>query len=364
MKPLTPLLAIGFGFLTLMMDPAWAQESEPRFRADVNTILVNVLVTDRQGHPISGLTRENFHLFEDGVEQDVLNFFPVDAPFSVALLLDTSYSTVGKLGRIQNAGIDFLHQIHPDDEVMVVSFDDQVYLDTDFTRNHDEVERAVKSTRTGQSTQLFEAVYIGLERLQTQPFRKIMILFTDGVDSASRETSKGDTLDFSEETDVTIYTIFFDTETDALARVGGPLSIPGPAGTPGTIPGRNPGPLGRPSPFPMPMPMPAPPTRRREPGDVGQAEREQERIRAAYREAKFYLGKLAETTGGAAFDTAHSLNDLDAAFAKIAEEMRSLYSIAYVSSNPEKDGNFREIKITVDRPEGRVRARKGYYSRD
>jgi len=94
---------------------------------------VNVLVTDQNGQPISALEQGIFHLFEDGVEQEILNFFPVDAPFSVALMLDTSYSTVGKLGRIQNAAIGFLHQIHPDDEVMVISFDDQVYLDTDFT---------------------------------------------------------------------------------------------------------------------------------------------------------------------------------------------------------------------------------------
>ena len=362
---LSGLVVVGLGIVSPVAGQA-SQESGPRFRADVETILVNVLVTDRQGQPLSGLKHENFQLFEDGVEQDILNFFPVDAPFSVALLLDTSYSTVGKLGRIQNAAISFLDQIHPDDEVMVISFDDQVYLDTDFTRNNDEVERAIKSTRSGGSTQLYDSVYIGLERLQDQPFRKIMVLFTDGVDSASMETSEGETIDFSKEADATIYTIFFDTETEALARVGGPLSIPGPAGTPGTIPGRNPGPLGipAPSPFPVPTPMPAPPPQRRAPGEVGHEESEREQIRAAYREAKYYLGKLAKTTGGAAFDTAHNLTDLDAAFAKIAEEMRSLYSIAYVSSNPQKDGKFREIKVTLDRTEGRVRARRGYYSRD
>ena len=360
------LAAAGFGVLSLMAAQDASQESGPRFRADVETILVNVLVADRQGQPISGLKKENFQLFEDGVEQDILNFFPVDAPFSVALMLDTSYSTVGKLGRIQNAAIDFLNQIHPDDEVMVISFDDEVYLDTDFTRNNDQVEGAIKSTRSGGSTQLYEAVYIGLERLQDQPFRKIMVLFTDGVDSTSWETSESDTIDLSKEADATIYTIFFDTETDALARLGGPLSVPGPMGTPGTIPGRNPGPMGipAPSPFPVPTPMPAPPPQRRDPGEIGHEESEREQIRAAYREARYYLGELAEATGGASFDTAHTLTDLDLAFSKIAEEMRSLYSIAYVSSNPKEDGKFREIKVSVDHAEGRVRARRGYYSRD
>ncbi len=104
---------------------------------------------------------------------------------------------------------------------------------------------------------------------------------------------------------------------------------------PGTIPGRNPGPLGipAPSPIPVPMPIPAPPSQRREPGEVGREESEREQIRATYREAKYYLGELAGATGGTSFDTARNLTDLDAAFAKIAEEVRSLYSIAYVSTN-------------------------------
>lgn len=119
-----------------------------------------------------------------------------------------------------------------------------------------------------------------------------------------------------------------------------------------------------PSPFPVPTPMPAPPPQRRDPGDIGHEESEREQIRAAYREARYYLGELAEATGGASFDTAHTLTDLDLAFSKIAEEMRSLYSIAYISSNPKTDGKFREIKVSVNHAEGRVRTRRGYYSRD
>ena len=79
------------------------QESNGRFTVDVETIVVNVLVTDRNGKPLTGLQKENFRIFEDGEEQVVQNFFPVDAPFSVGLLLDTSYSTVGKLARIQDS---------------------------------------------------------------------------------------------------------------------------------------------------------------------------------------------------------------------------------------------------------------------
>ena len=98
------------------------QQPEP-LKAEVDAVLVNLLVTDRSGRPILGLEKEDFRVFEDKVEQQILNFFPVDAPFSVGLLLDTSFSTYGKLAQIQNSAIQFLDEIHPDDEVTVISFD-------------------------------------------------------------------------------------------------------------------------------------------------------------------------------------------------------------------------------------------------
>jgi len=332
-----------------------------RFDVDVETILVNVLVADASGTPIPGLQKEDFKLFEDGIEQKISHFFPVDAPFNVALLLDTSYSTVGKLARIQDSAIEFVRKIHPDDEVMVISFDDDIYLDTDFTRNKPEVERAIKGTRTGGDTQLFEAVYVALEKIEEQPHRKVLVLFTDGIDSASG-SGPGETIDLAREADVSIYTIFFDTEEDALRRVDNPMPIPGgPAGTPGSIPGRNPGPLGFPTPSPFPVPMPQP-TPRRDPGEFPPIESRREEIQAAYRGAKHYLSELAEVTGGVRFDSAGNLSDLSDAFEKISEEMRSLYSIAYVPDSLKRDGGFREIKVTVGVSEARVRARKGYYS--
>jgi VWFA-related protein len=328
------------------------QESTGRFTVDVETIVVNVLVTDRNGKPLTGLQKENFRIFEDGEEQVVQNFFPVDAPFSVGLLLDTSYSTVGKLARIQDSAIEFLDQIHPDDEVMVISFDDDVYLDTDFTRNKEAVERAIKMTRSGQSTQLYEAVYLGMQQLREQPHRKVMVLFTDGVDTTSPTSSAKETVNLAKEAEVTIYPIFFNTEADSLARLRNPGSGgPGPLGTPPS------------SPFPFPMPQPVPRRDPRDPGGHYPDESGRERVEREYMIARSYLSELAEVTGGARFDAAGNLSDLGEAFAKIAEEMRSLYTIAYVPTNLEEDGKFRKIKVEVDIDKGRVRTRQGYYSR-
>ena len=324
------------------------QESSGRFTVNVETIVVNVLVTDRNGKPLAGLQKENFRIFEDGEEQVVQNFFPVDAPFSVGLLLDTSYSTVGRLARIQDSAIEFLDQIHPDDEVMVISFDDDVYLDTDFTQNKQAVERAIKMTRSGRSTQLFEAVYLGMQQLREQPYRKVMVLFTDGVDTTSPTSSAKETVEVAKEAEVTIYPIFFNTEADTLAGLRNPSS-------------RSPGPLGTPtaSPFPFPMPQPTPYP---DPGGRYPDDSRREQVQREYMKARSYLSELAEVTGGARFDAAGNLSDLGEAFAKIAEEMRSLYTIAYVPTNREKDGKFRKIKVEVNIDKGRVRTRQGYYS--
>ena len=328
-----------------------AQESTGRFTVEVETIVVNVLVTDRNGKPLLGLQKENFRVFEDGVEQEIQNFFPVDAPFSVGLLLDTSRSTVGKLARIQDSAIEFLDQIHPDDEVMVISFDDEVYLDSDFTRDKGAVERAIKMTRSGQRTQLYEAVYLGMQQLREQPHRKVMVLFTDGVDTNSPSSSAQETVDVAKEAEVTIYTIFFNTKADALARLRNRgLGGPGPSGAPPS------------GPFPFPLPMPTPRRDPRDPGGRYPDEEGREQVDRMYLHAQYYLSQLAEITGGARFDAAGNLSDLEEAFSKIAEEMRSLYTIGYVPSNSQEDGKFREIKVQVNLEEGRVRTRQGYYS--
>ena len=317
------------------------EESAETLKIEVDAINLNVLVTDKEGRALTGFQKENFRVFEDKVEQQISNFFPVNAPFSVGLLLDTSRSTWDKLAQIQNSAIEFLREIHPDDEVMVISFDDEVYLQTDFTRNKEQAERAVKSTRTGGSTQLYDAVYLGMEEIRRQPHRKVMVLFTDGVDTTSL-TRMRESLDVAKEADATIYTILFDTRFDVLQPP------PFPPGTPGTIPGGYPGPVGIPGGSPLPRRSPSPTGR-------GRLDHDPQR-------GKAYLEDLSATSGGRRFSAENDLNNLSAIFAQIAEEMRSLYSVSYVSSKLKKDGKYRKVQVRVDEPKARVRTRKGYYS--
>jgi VWFA-related protein len=305
-------------------------------RVNVELVSMNVVISDSSGRYIAGLTKNNFRVVEDNVEQQISNFSPVDQPFNVVLTLDTSGSMKEKLWRIQEESIRFVDLLHPDDEVAVVSFDDEVRQESDFSMDRKRVMRGIKSTRTGESTQVYEAVYLSLDQvLGARQGRKAMVLFSDGVDTASRDTSQKETLKLAEESDAIIYPIKFNTRYD-LMRGGFGRRRPGVTVGPGlTIP--MPGTIGTGGGMPGP--------------DV---DRE-------YQMAGAYLAKLAEVSGGRVVD-ADTIEDLGPAFAQGADDLRHQYSLGYVSTNPKHDGKFRKVKITVDKPGAVLRARRGYYS--
>lgn len=367
-------------------DPKQGRDPESRatdpytLSVDVGLVNVNVVVTDANGRYLTYLTKENFRIYEDRVEQKITHFSPVDAPFAVGLLLDTSYSTVNKLEQIQNEAVRFIDQIHVDDQVLVISFDDEVHLDSEFTRSKRATERAIKRTRTGGSTQLYEAVYLALQqKLRHRRERKAMVLFTDGVDTASPTSTANETIELAKEADTLIYPIFFDTRYDTgpmsrnprppLGRRGGTIGIPTGGGTVGLPTGG--GRVGLPTgggtvglPVPSRRPTSRRPTSRRLPPlsrdprlptGVGRSD-------AEYHQGRQYLEQLAQVTGGTLY-VSEGLRNLGDAFQKIAAELNSQYSLAYSPTNKKKDGTFRRIKIVTNIPHVIVRAKRGYYSR-
>ena len=324
-------------------DKAKGTKKEEPYTLQVDVDLVNlaVAVAGPSGNFLTDLKKDNFTVYEDKVEQKITNFAAVDAPFAVALVLDTSGSTEGRLARIQDEAIRFVEQIHPDDEVMVISFDDEVHLETDFTSNRRAIERAIKRTRTGQSTQLYEAVYLALEeKLKKKRERKAMVLFTDGVDTSSPTASAKETIETAKEMDALIFPIFFDTSRDMrrLSR-GGPF--PGGSGNPR---------------FPVPGRVPVDPRSPRQRDD------DEQRMQMEIQRGRGYLHDLAEATGGTLY-AADGVDSLGGAFGKIATELRSLYNLGYISTNQKKDGKFRKLAVKVDRPDAVVKSKKGYYSR-
>ena len=151
----------------------------------------------------------------------------VETPFHVALVLDTSNSTTFKFDDIQDAAFAFIKQLRPDDQVMVVSFDSKVRFHCDFTNDYDALRQAIDETRTGGSTKLYEAVDKVVDRLEQIEGRKAIVLFTDGVDTASRRANYQNTIDKVEESGALVYPIKYDTENDQQGGAPPQLPVPG-----------------------------------------------------------------------------------------------------------------------------------------
>ncbi len=312
--------------------------SESTIKVQVDMVSMPVVVTNRAGRLITDLLKDDFKVFEEGVPQRIAGFSTTEEPFSVALLLDTSGSTEQRLAQIQNEAIDFVNLLHPDDSVAVLSFAQDVNLHEDFSIDRDRNARGIKETRPGGRTVLYEAVWLALEEvLKPVKDRKALILFTDGVDTASRKVSMKETLELAKESRAVIYCIYFNTERDMYTRA----QRPGP--TVGGIP----------LPGPPVVVNPLPPVYG--PGGPGSTHGE-------YTAARAYLAQLAEYSGGMVFD-ALAMADLGPAFEHIARELASQYSIGYYSTNQNYDGKFRKVEVRMTKPDLVARTKKGYYAR-
>jgi len=296
-------------------------------RIDTNLVTVPVSVMDRQGKFISDLRREQFHVFENGVEQKIVHFEPTDNPFTVALLLDTSGSTFFHLWEIKEAAIAFAKQLRPQDRVLVVTFDRLVMLLTEATNDLNVVTEVIqRDAITGFSTRLYDAVDLVIKRrLNKIPGRKSIVLFTDGVDTSSYAASFKSTLRAVDELDVLIYPVQYDTMDFINATLD--------ATALSELNSRN-----------RNLPRSKPVQRSESP---------------EYKLADQYLQQLADKTGARLYQ-ANDRTQLAAAFSRIAGELRCQYSLGYYPPDTVQTDERREIKVKVDQPDVAIRARNSY----
>jgi VWFA-related protein len=318
-----------FGFSAERKPKKSAEDDQTTIRASVDMVSLPAVVTNKEGKRITNLAKDDFRVYENGIQQEIAGFGATDEPVDVALLLDTSGSTEQELARIQNAAIAFVHQLHPDDEVAVISFAEDVKLQEDFSIDRNRNEYGIKKTRSGGCTVEYEAVWLALEEvLKPIKERTALVLFTDGVDTCSRKASRNETLELARETRATIYPVYYNTEPDLYRQ--------NPAG-------------GYPNQFPPII------TTRRPPVYGGPSVPGS--ISSDYIFGKEYLKKLAEASGGLMFE---GNRDLSYAFAEIARELGSQYSIGYYSSNQKHDGKFRKVEVKVNKPDLVARTKAGY----
>lgn len=312
-------------------------------RVNTSLVTVPVSVLDRQGRFIANLQREDFRVFENGVEQSIAYFEPAEKPFTVALLLDTSASTHFHLGEIKDAAIAFAKQLRPQDRVLIVSFNDEVLLLTEVTNDLNIIETVIEeNVNTGSSTRLYDAVDLTIkERLNKIKGRKAIVLFTDGVDTSSQQATYQGTLREVEELDSLIYPIQYDTSDYLRAMQGvgsGSVTVTtsrtGIFGTTTSQQTYN---------VPVNNGVPMPGT-----------------TKADYDRADQYLHALADKTGGRLYQ-ANDTAQLAQAFTRIAEELRRQYSLGYYPRTDNVESSERrQIKVRVRQPNLAVKARDSY----
>jgi Ca-activated chloride channel family protein len=266
---------------------------------DVDVALFNLTVLDDHGKTVSGLTAENFRIYEDGREQKVKIFQPEDSPATVGLVIDNSGSMGNKRSDVVTAALAFVNASHPDDEIFVVDFNHQAWLalpeSIPFTGDTTELRKALLATRVEGTTALYDALSLALDHLKHGTLqRKALVLISDGADNAS--TTNFDTVQrMAEQSSATIYCVGIYDPYDR---------------------DKNPG----------------------------------------------VLKKLAKLTGGEAFFP-HQPSDLREIWPKIAGSIRGQYTIGYLSDDNTRDGAYRKVKITAFDKRGKpleVRTRSGY----
>lgn len=312
-------------------------------KVETELVTMPVSVLDRDGRFVSGLQQRDFQIFENGIEQKIDYFQSTEQPFTVILLIDVSPSTQFRIEEIQNAAMTFVDQLRPNDRVMVIAFDQNVHVLSPITNNRYQLKNAIRQAQFGDGTSLYEAVDFVIDQQMSHiQGRKAVVLFSDGVDTTSRRASYQSTVAATEEVDALFYTIRYDTSHDMSGgyyppsqprrRGGGRVTMADILGailTGGNVNiggGRGPA--------------------------AGASSSE-------YETGRRYLETIAQNSGGRKFE-AQSINNVQAAFSGIAEELRRQYSLGYYPETVGKVGERKQIKVRVARQSVVVRAKNSY----
>jgi VWFA-related protein len=296
-------------------------------RIETDLVVIPVQISTSRGKPVSDIKKEEFKIFENGVEQEVAYFSNDDQPITVALVLDMSYSSLFKLSEIQSAALAFINQLRANDKVMVVSFDEKVRVLCEATNNRTALRWAIEGTQIASGTSLYSALDVVLsEKLSKIPGRKAVVLFSDGVDTSSAKITSADILNGIGASDVLIYPIQYDTYDDVQKSRKENFQVFRDDNN---------------RPYVVETPK-------------IKGEREED-----YRNANEFLKEISGQTGGRVYGVSSTTN-LNRAFRNIADELRKIYSLGYYPSTTRKIGVRYAVNVRVYRPDLKIRAKEGY----
>jgi Ca-activated chloride channel family protein len=287
-----------------ILGAALTAQQQPKLRSGIELVSLNVSVTDPEGSYVTSLEQADFEVFEDGAKQSITFFSRKQQPIALAVLLDTSNSMEGRMGTAQEAAIGFARRLQADDVAEVIEFSSRVNILQAFTNDASALEEAIRSTTPDGSTALYNAIYISLKslgkikaRTEDEIRRQAIVVLSDGDDTSSLMPYE-EVLELAKRSETAIYTIGLRDQREGT--------------------------------------------------------------RPTFKEAEYVLRQLAQETGGRSFfpNTVHELPKI---YEQISQELSTLYSIAYTSKNPLRNGAWRRIVVRVAKPGLIARTRQGYY---
>jgi Ca-activated chloride channel family protein len=271
------------------------------FRLDTRIVVCHTTVMDKTGHLVTNLPQSAFSVFENKVRQEIRRFKREDVPVSLGVVIDNSGSMRNRIQQVKTAALALIKESNREDEVFIVNFNDQAYLDNPkekpFTNDIAELEAALAKIDTRGGTAMRDAIQMSIDHLKgAHRDKKVLVVITDGNDNSS-VVAMDAILKAAHKSDVLIYGVGLLSEEE---------------------------------------------------------HREAGRARRA-------LNDLAEATGGKTFFP-KEVAEVDAIARQVAHDIRNQYVIEYSPSNSKMDGSFRAIKITAKAPGTTVRTRSGYYA--
>lgn len=299
-----------FIFGTFAVSAQTPQETPPPVEdnkpvtVQTDLVTLTLTVTDTYGRFVSGLTKDAFTIFDNNDEQEITFFSDADAPVSIGILFDVSDSMSGdKIRKAQKALERFINTSHPSDEYFLIAFNSRAQLLLDRTRDGEAVLRKLTLVEPRNNTALYDAVYLGVERVTRGAHqKKAMLIISDGQDNSSRYNF-GEVRRLLKESDVVVYAVGIISGADTNSMLG--------------------------------------------------------------MQGQSYLDELAAVTGGKSFYPQTDV-EMDEIFERIALELRHQYSIGYTPKGFKPDGSLHKVKVKVKPPRGlprlTVRTRESYYA--
>lgn len=306
------------------------QEIDPDDVISVSTteVLLPVTVRDHSGRLVTDLTRKDFRVFENGIEQTLSDLSLRQVPVDVVLMIDASSSAANNLDDFRGAAEGFAAHLNADDRISLIQFDDRVALLQDWTRSLSQLQRALKRIAPGMFTRFYDAVLLASRDQSARPTaRHAVIVLTDGIDSG-----RGSTFDASLRAALRSQTAIYVVSNTQIERAAKQEELSLLLAS-------------------------------------TEAVRRFNHLRiddlrlglAALDASEQNLEQLTAATGGRLYKPA-SFRDLEKTYAEVADELRHQYALYYAPLNAKKDGQFRRVRVETSNPTHQVTARIGYFS--